>query len=211
MTPPGTSRTAIERSIDLLLVLCAAELCRALEARPGLTVLQKVFFALKRAVQSRAPHHEFVRYYYGPYSRSLSGDLALLRAQGFLDVFSFELTVRGSEIARHYRRLLESENRDVFAALDASIKRRARWSAEAAKREAYEIPVIVDGTPVTVREARFGAPLEPGSNERASFRISSDIAQDLMTDLSLSASDYEATKRPGRTVDLTELEPGTAH
>jgi len=211
MTPGPASRTAIERSIDLLLVLCAAELCRALQARPGHTVVHKVFFAVKSAVGSRAPHHEFIRYYYGPYSRSLSADLSLLRAQGFIDIFSFEISGRGSDIARHYRQLLEPENREVFAALDGSMKRRATWSAAAAKREAYQITVVVDGSPVTVREARFGAPLEPGSSKRASFRISSNVAEDLMTDLSLSAADYDATKRPGRTIDLAELEPGAAH
>jgi len=179
--------------------------------RPGLTVLQKVFFALKRHAQSRAPHHEYVRYYYGPYSHSLAADLALLRAQGFVDVFTFEATSRGSEIARHYRQLLEPENRDVFAALDASMKMRAGWTAEAAKREAYKITVVVDGKPVTVREARFGAALHAGSGDRTSFRISTEVAVDLMTDLSLAAPDFEATKRPSPTVDLADLEPQPAH
>jgi len=211
MTPTTTNRTAIERAVDLLLVLCAAEVCRAIQVRPGLTVLQKVFFALKRGAQSRAPHHEYVRYYYGPYSHSLAADLALLRAQGFVDVFTFEATSRGSEIARHYRQLLEPENLDVFTALDESMKMRAGWTAEAAKREAYRITVVVDGKPVTVREARFGAPLHAGGGDRASFRISSDVALDLITDLSLSASDFEATKRAGRTVELADLEPLPTH
>lgn len=206
MSPQTTSRTEIERCVDLLLVLCAAELCRSIQARPGHTVLQKVFFALKRGAQSRAPHHEFVRYYYGPYSHSLAADLGLLRAQGFVDVFSFEATTRGSEIARHYRALLEGENREVFTALDDSMKKRAGWTAAAAKREAYQISVVVDGRPVTVREARFGATLEPGTDARPSFRISSGLANDLISDLSLSAADHDASKRPARTFELLDLE-----
>jgi uncharacterized protein YwgA len=187
------TRTARDRVVDLLLVLCAADLTEELKASPGRTTTQKIFFWARL---QGATHHAFIRYRYGPYSAELHDDRAWLAAAGSLQHNRFAITPRGSEIARHWRKLLEARNREAFAALDASVRKRAHMSGEQAKKEAYALRVR-KGEQLTTLEA-----LPQGESLLVDggpvFNITADEIEDLHVDLSMPEN--SARGMSGRTV-----------
>lgn len=193
-------RSERDRLIDLLLVLCTAEKIAALNKSPGGTVTQKIFFWAN--IAAKATHHAFVRYTFGPFSPELRDDRSWLVNAKLLRAADFAPTARGSEIARHWRAVLEGSNREAFSALDESASKRAGWTADRAKREAYALKVTVDGHETTLAKL---AALHPLTNGKSAFTLSDSDLQDLYLDL--STDEEQAAQLRGSGQELVELAP----
>jgi hypothetical protein len=208
-----TTRTTEARAVDLLLELSAIDsAARVRPVRLGAVVFQKILFwatTRLRELSFAGPRLLFYRYLYGPFSNDLAQDVATLRRLGHVRQDSFRLSVRGEQLVRYWRPLLEPKNPEVFAILDATASELGPLTAEAAKRRTYALPAervgadpkygTLEGVPdrmvLLLRKARD---LRPFAVEHA---------QDLVFDLSLTGEDVELSKSfssPARRIDRPE-------
>ncbi len=201
-------RTPTDHAVDLLLVLAAADVVRELDAHPGRTVVQKIFFQTKLQLASKkrlGPHHQFIRYTYGPYSAQLTKDRAQLHQHGLLGATRFVTTKRGVQIAAHYRKLLRERNGVVFAVLDDVIKARAGWSAAKAKHEAYRSQFRRGDEVLELKDIAMGTSLGLEAPDGEAFHIDKDLVEDFLLDLEFD-DETAAAQRTGRRMSSGELE-----
>lgn len=181
-------------AVDAFLALYAAKtMCRRTR-QPGKTLFHKVIFAARGRLGERsAPKYPFIRYHYGPYSPELARDLGELAGGGMLRPGALGITDRGRHIVEAYGPELERLNEHLFRVMREEAERRACWSAEQAKKEAYGIRVLMPGrsvgvpVEVSLREVPEGLALRFPDVAVPELRAPPDLLAELAFDLSMDA------------------------
>jgi hypothetical protein len=197
------TRDKIQRAIDLLLVLNAAKIVGERKDPPGAVVFHKILFQAKLDAAARgfrAPHHRYIRWKHGPYSRDETDDERLLRSLRLLQ--AHRATPRGREIVEHYVPLFTEACAAVIKAVERSARKRARWNAKRAMAECYSIKTERLGVDPklgrTLKDLPEGTEFRLEPAKAVELVIDENVVDDFLLDLRLTEED----RRDGRSIEF---------
>ncbi len=205
------TRSRTQRAIDLLLVLDAAKVVGDQKQTPGAVAFHKILFHAKLDASTRglrAPHHQYIRWKHGPFSRDATDDEQLLTTLGLMR--GHAATARAAQLVIHYRPLVAGTIGDILECVERSARKRAKWSGKKAKADCYGIRAERLGVDPsigrTLRDLPQGTPLHLDPVGGADLRVDEDLVDDFLLDLRITDADIRASREIEFSGSVTEVE-----
>lgn len=201
-------RPQLAEAIDRFVLLCATTSVAEGGGRtPGKVLLQKILFQVRAIVGSKgfeAPHYAFHRHKFGPFSPELAEDVNVLQVRGLLGIKYLLPSTRGEQIVEAFRPEIAKRNHEFFGVLDAEARKRAKWTGERAKKEAYAMRVCIR-TPlaaapgfemkeVALKDVPEGLQFNLGSSPARTLDMDEDLLGQLAVDLAMSPNDIDRSR-----------------